>query len=108
MLLVTALERKRPQELLRIAKFFERLQTPIDLRHADAPAPGEAFSPFPVMGWITMATGAMLLGAAALQPGGLGRAINSGAGAVLVLIGAGFHILHKRVLAKPRGGENAN
>ena len=105
MLLVTNLERKRPEEIARIAAFFARLETPIDLRKKDAP--GETFSPFPIMGWITMATGAMLWGAAALQPAGLGRSINFGAGLVLIGIGCGFHLLHRRVTRSPEGGGHA-
>src|SRR5579885_973333 len=105
MLLVTKLERIRPEESARISAFFARLETPIDLRKADAP--DEGFSPFPVMGWITMATGAMLWGAAALQPPGLGRGINLGAGLALILIGAGFHVLHRRVNGKLRGAGDA-
>jgi hypothetical protein len=108
MLLVTALEHTRPEERARTAKFFERLETPIDLRRADAPTPSKEFSPFPVMGWITAATGAMLWGAAALQAGGLGRTINLGAGFVLILIGAGFHVLHRRVARESQGGTHAD
>jgi len=108
MILVTALERTRPEEQARIHKFFERLQTPIDLRSADAPAPNGGFSPFPVMGWITIAAGAMLWGAAALQAAGLGRAINLGAGFVLMVIGAGFHVLHRRVVQAPPRGAHAS
>jgi fatty acid desaturase len=56
----------------------------------------EAFSPFPVMGWITMAAGAMLWAAAALQGAGMGRAINLGAGLVLVAMGAGLRAMRRR------------
>ena len=94
MLLVTAVERVRPEEQARIAKFFARLETPIDLRSGDVSQ--EKFSPFPVMGWITMAAGAMLWAAAALQGAGMGRAINLGAGLVLVAIGAGLRTMRRR------------
>jgi len=107
MVLVTALGRTSVEEKARIAAFFKRLETPIDLRRADAPARQEEFSPFPVMGWITIATGAMLWGAAAVQPAGLGRALNFGSGLALILIGAGFHLLHRRV-APPESGGHAS
>ncbi|HXK02307.1 MAG TPA: sodium transporter [Verrucomicrobiae bacterium] len=96
MILVTVLAKRRPEEDARIAKFFERLETPIDRDGRDAP--GDAFSPFGVMGWITLAAGVMLWGAAAVQAAGLGRAINLVAGLVLVAVGGGFHVLHKRTL----------
>jgi len=93
MLLVTAVERGRPEEQARIAKFFARLETPINLRSGDVSQ--EKFSPFPVMGWITMAAGAMLWAAAALQGAGMGRAINLGAG-LLVAMGAGLRAMRGR------------
>ena len=98
MALVTAIEHAGEEERKRIAAFFTRLSTPIDLRSSDAAENIQTFSPFYLMGWITIATGALLWGAAAVQPGGTGRNINIGAGVALVLVGAGLHVLHRRVL----------
>jgi len=107
MLLVTVLERSSPEERDRTAAFFARLQRPIDLSNADAPARIENFSPFHIMAWITIAAGVMLWGAAAVRPSGLGGAINFGAGLVLVLIGNGFRRLHKRFVRNGRGSSDA-
>jgi len=106
MLLVTALERKRPEEQARIDRFFERLRTPIDLRTPEAPA--EPFSPFPVMGWATIGAGAMLWAAAALQGSGLGRTINLAAGLALIAIGCGFHVVHRRMARSLRSAADAD
>ena len=107
MLLVTVLERSSPEERDRTAAFFARLQRPIDLSNADAPARIENFTPFHIMAWITIAAGVMLWGAAAVRPSGLGGAINFGAGLVLVLIGNGFRRLHKRFVRNGRGSSDA-
>jgi hypothetical protein len=98
MALVTSIEKASEEERKRIAAFFTRLSTPIDLRSADGPANIQSFSPFYLMGWITIATGVLLWGAAAVQPAGIGRDINIGAGVALALIGVGLHMLHRRVL----------
>ena len=103
MILVSALKPADGAERGRIAAFFARLDTPIDLLRADAPTSLETFSPFALMGWITAAAGVMLWGAAAVQPAGVGRAINAAAGVVLVLLGVGFHRLHRRVLRQAAG-----
>ncbi|MGH9664184.1 MAG: sodium:solute symporter family transporter, partial [Bryobacteraceae bacterium] len=95
-LVATWLERVRDVERVRAAAFFARLDTPIGQEREDAAAVGN-FSPFFIMGWITIATGALLWVAAAIQPPGVGRAINIGAGLVLAFIGGGFHHLGRRL-----------
>ncbi|HEY1342886.1 MAG TPA: hypothetical protein VGF59_35530 [Bryobacteraceae bacterium] len=108
MALVTAVEKVGEEERKRIAAFFTRLSTPIDLHSADAPANIQSFSPFYLMGWITIATGALLWGAAAVQPPGIGQGINIGAGFALAAIGLGLHMLHRRVLrAAPASASKA-
>ena len=95
-ILVTAFEKVSTDERARIEAFFERLATPIRASETDAGAAGEAFSPFYVIGWVTIGTGLLLLIAAAVQEPGLGRNINGAAGVALGLLGAGFFRLHRR------------
>ncbi|HZQ55890.1 MAG TPA: hypothetical protein VFB14_27065 [Bryobacteraceae bacterium] len=96
--LATAVERVGTTERGRIAAFFARLDTPIGKERTDIQADIAPFSPFFIMAWITAATGVLLWCALLVQPNGAGRAINGFAGLALVLIGAGFHRLHRRLL----------
>jgi hypothetical protein len=92
--IVTAVEKVSGDERTKIKAFFERLATPI---HAtESMEVGETFSPFYLIGWVTIGTGLLLLVAASTQVSGTGRAINLGAGIVLGLIGAGFLRLHRQ------------
>jgi Na+/proline symporter len=101
MVLVSLFERVSAADRERIAQFFSRLDRPIGLLHDDVTAAGPAFSPFYIMGWITIGTGLMLWGAAAVQPSGVGRNINFFSGLVLETIGAALHILHRRIVSTP-------
>ena len=94
--LVTAFERVSGDERAKIDAFFERLATPIRASETETGKTGEAFSPFYLIGWVTIGTGLLLLIAAVVQPSGIGRNINAGAGIALGLLGAGFFRLHRR------------
>ena len=85
-------------ERAKINAFFDRLATPIRVGETDSA--GEVFSPFYLIGWVTIGTGLLLLGAAATQVAGTGRAINLGAGVALGVIGAGFLRLHRKFRRK--------
>jgi hypothetical protein len=61
---------------------------------------GEVFSPFYIIGWITIGTGLLLLLAVAGQPTGLSQAISLGSGLVLCLLGYGLYRLHGRFLRR--------
>jgi solute:Na+ symporter, SSS family len=93
--LVARLEEARDDEQEKIIAFFERLATPIRADETEEAKTGEAFSPFYPIGWVTIGTGLLLLGAAATQVSGTGRAVNLCAGVPLVLIGAGFFHLSR-------------
>lgn len=93
--LVTAVEKVSETERTRIDAFFERLATPIRANENEAEKAGEVFSPFYLIGWVTIGTGLLLLIAAAAQESGLGRNINAGAGITLGLLAAGFFRLHR-------------
>lgn len=93
--LVTAVEKVSDNERAKIDAFFERLATPIRATENEAEKAGEAFSPFYLIGWVTIGTGLLLLIAAAAQESGLGRNINAGAGVTLGLLAAGFFRLHR-------------
>lgn len=99
-LLMTAIEKVPTVERARIDEFFVRLSTPIDPRQTHARAAGEIFSPFHIIGWVTIGTGGLLLIASAVQPPGAGRLINIGAGLALSLFGLSFHRLHKRFMRR--------
>jgi Na+/proline symporter len=99
-LLVTTIEKVSSAERARIDEFFVRLSTPIDPRLTHARAAGEIFSPFHIIGWVTIGTGGLLLIASAVQPPGTGRIINIGAGLALSLFGLSFHRLHKRFMRR--------
>jgi solute:Na+ symporter, SSS family len=94
--LVARLEKARDDEQTEISAFFERLAKPIRADEMEEAKTGEAFSPFYLIGWVTIGTSLLLLGAAARQDSGTGRAINLGAGVALGLIGAGFFHLHRQ------------
>lgn len=94
--LVTATEKVSGDEQAKISAFFDRLATPVRKTENEATAAGGTFSPFYLIGWVTIGAGLLLLIAAATQSAGTGRAINFGAGAALGLIGAGFFRLHRR------------
>jgi hypothetical protein len=49
---------------------------------------------------VTGGTGLLLLIASVVQPAGIGRYINIGAGLTICLLGYGFYRLHKRVMKK--------
>lgn len=93
--LVTAFEKVSESERTRINVFFERLATPIRANENEPEKAGEVFSPFYLIGWVTIGTGLLLLIAAAAQESGLGRTINAGAGITLGLLAAGFFRLHR-------------
>lgn len=93
--LVTAVEKVSESERARIDAFFERLATPIRATENEPEKKGEVFSPFYLIGWVTIGTGLLLLIAAATQESGLGRNINLGAGVTLGLLAAGFFRLHR-------------
>lgn len=103
MLVVTALERVTAQDRAQIDAFFARLATPIDPAQTHANVQGEVFSPFYIIGWVTIGTGLLLLVASAVQPGGFGRAVNVGAGVALCLVGIGLYQLHKRFMRREAG-----
>ena len=94
--LVTATEKVSGGERAKIDAFFERLATPIHAGETESAEAGGAFSPFYLIGWVTIGTGLLLLVAAVTQASGTGRAINLGAGIALGLIGAGFFLLHRK------------
>jgi Na+/proline symporter len=96
MSMVIIIERQRDDEQMEIGAFFEKLATPVRADEIEEAKTGESFSPFYLIGWVTIGAGLLLLGAAATQVSGTGRAINLGASAALGLIGAGFFRLHRR------------
>lgn len=98
MLLVTAFERATAEDRAKIKEFFKRLATPIDPGHTHAEVTGESFSPFYIIGLVTIGTGLLLMLAITGQPAGSGRAINLGAGVALCLIGIGFYRLHQNFM----------
>jgi solute:Na+ symporter, SSS family len=100
MLLTTALEKVTVQDKAKIDEFFTRLSTPIDPEKTHAKVTGEIFSPFYIIGWITIGTGLLLLIASVVQPGGLGRIVNIGSGLVLCLLGYGLYRLHRRFMRR--------
>jgi hypothetical protein len=99
-LLVSVIERVSPAERKKIDEFFVRLATPIDVSQTHARLTGEVFSPFYIIGWVTGGTGLLLLIASIVQPAGIGRYINVGAGLTICLLGYGFYRLHRRVMQK--------
>jgi solute:Na+ symporter, SSS family len=95
MVVAALFERPNEERRRRIDAFFEQLERPIEPESPSAS--GEpAFSPMPVIGWVTIGTGILLLSAVPLQPGGTGRIITLSVALVLVGIGLSFHWLRKR------------
>ena len=96
MTVTTLLQKVPPQEQTRINEFFTRLSTPVDPSTTHATVSGEVFSPFYIIAWITAGTGFLLVVASLVQPGGVGRVINIGAGVALCLLAFGLYRLHRR------------
>lgn len=100
MALTTVLERKTEADKRQIEAFFTKLSTPVDVEKTHAAATGEVFSPFKIIGWVTIGTGVMLIAAGAAQPSGIGQYINLGAGFALCLLGAGLYQLHRNFMRR--------
>ncbi len=98
MVLTTVLEKQTEQDRAQIDEFFKKLSTPVDAQQTHAKTHGEIFSPFKIIGWVTVGTGAMLLIASVVQPAGVGRYVNVSAGILLCLLGAGLYRLHRRFM----------
>jgi SSS family solute:Na+ symporter len=96
MVIVTLRERATAEDRERIAAFFTRLDTPVSFDPADKETPAAA-SPFALIAAVTLGTGLLLWGAAAVQPGGNGRTINVAAGLALAVLAAGLWHLHRRL-----------
>ncbi len=96
MVLTTLLEKRTPADIAKSEAFFRRLDKPVGIEEREKQSRG-AFSPLPVIGWITAGVGLLLLIAAITLPPGAGRTINIAAGLCLGLIGAGFHALNLKV-----------
>ncbi len=94
MVVATLLERTTTEERARIDNFFKRLSTPIVVPAEQKGVP--AFSPFYIIGWITVGVGVLLAAASLTQAAGAGRNINLAVGLGLCLAGAGFHALNRR------------
>jgi SSS family transporter len=105
--IVTAMEKVSGDEQTRISAFFDRLATPIRATETEATEADVVFSPFYLIGWVTIGTGLLLLIAAVTQTSGTGRNINAGAGIALGLIGAGFFRLHRKFRRKEKAAEPA-
>ncbi len=103
MVITTAFDRPSVQEQKRIAAFFAQLDTPIHSAPLEQSSQA-VFSPLPVIGWITVGVGVLMLIAAVAVAGGPGWAINAGVGLVLCLIGIGFQAL-QRMLAGKRAAD---
>ncbi len=106
MVLTTVLERPTEKDRAQIAAFFKKLSTPVDAQRTHAVTTGEIFSPFKIIGWVTVGTGAMLLIASFAQPTGVGRYVNLGAGFALCLLGVGFYQLHRRFMHREETEKN--
>ncbi len=96
--LVTLIENAKTEDRVKIDEFFNRLATPIEPDQTVQGAPKEAFSPFYIIGLITIGAGCLLILAILGQSAGVGRAINLGAGVILCLIGIGFYRLHQNLV----------
>lgn len=111
MVLTTVLEKPTEKDRAQIDEFFKKLSTPVDAQKTHARVTGEIFSPFKIIGWVTVGTGAMLLIASIVQPAGIGRYVNVSAGFMLCLLGAGLYQLHRRFMhreEKERDERNEN
>ena len=102
MVLTTVLERPTAEDRAQIDTFFTRLTTPVDAEKTHAKVTGEVFSPFKIIGWVTVGTGVMLLAASFVQPAGIGRYVNGGAGLLLCFLGAGLYQLHRRFMRREK------
>ncbi len=100
MVLTTIFEKKTEKDRVQIRTFFEKLSTPVDVRTTHARMTGEIFSPFKIIGWVTVGTGAMLLIASLTQPAGLGQYVNLGAGLMLGLLGGWLYRLHGKFMRR--------
>src|SRR5688500_7556959 len=100
MVLTTLLERKTEADKAQIEAFFIKLSTPVDVEKTHARQTGEIFSPFKIIGWVTIGTGVMLIIAGVTQPSGIGQYINLGAGFALCLLGAGLYGLHRNFMRR--------
>jgi MFS family permease len=96
MVVVTLRERATAEDREQIAAFFARLDTPVRFDPADTET-RPAASPFALIAAVTLGTGLLLWGAAAVQPGGDGRTINVAAGLALAVLAAGLWHLHRRL-----------
>lgn len=99
MSLTTILEKPSPEDIEKSRRFFGRLDAPVT-KAEGAASREEAFSPLPVIGWMTTGIGVLLLIAAATLPRGTGQTVNIGVGIFLCLVGAGFQGLNRVLNAK--------
>lgn len=106
MVLTTVLEKPTEKDRAQIDEFFKKLSTPVDAQQTHAKTTGEIFSPFKIIGWVTVGTGAMLLIASVVQPAGVGRYVNIVAGFTLCLLGAGLYQLHRRFMHREEKEKN--
>jgi len=106
MVLTTVLEKPTEKDRAQIDEFFKKLSTPVDAQKTHAKITGEVFSPFKIIGWVTIGTGAMLLIASVVQPAGIGRYVNICAGFTLCLLGAGLYRLHRRFMRREEKERN--
>jgi uncharacterized sodium:solute symporter family permease YidK len=106
MMLTTVLEKPTENDRAQIDAFFLKLSTPVDAQKTHAVTTGEIFSPFKIIGWVTIGTGAMLLVASVAQPRGFGQYVNLGAGLALCLLGVGLYQLHRRFMQREEKAKN--
>jgi SSS family transporter len=107
MALVTAVERVGPEERGRIARFFERLATPIGDESDPYEQEGSVLSPLGIIAHVTAGTGFLLAAAGVVQSPGVGRAINLGSGAALLLLAAAFYRIARRAAATAAAAADA-
>jgi Na+/proline symporter len=106
MALTTVLERKTEADKAQIEAFFTKLSTPVDAEKTHAKQTGEVFSPFKIIGWVTIGTGLMLVIAGVTQTAGVGQYINLGSGGALCLLGAGLYQLHRNFMRRVKAEKN--
>ncbi len=106
--IVTLFERKTQIEQAQIDAFFHRLETPIAADRVEAAEVRPEFSPFHIIGAVTVGTGLLLLIASVTQQGGTGRAINISVGLSICLIGGGLYWLHGWYARQARAHANRN
>ena len=107
MVLTTVLEKKTEVDKAQIEAFFTKLSTPVDVEKTHAKQTGEIFSPFKIIGWVTIGTGVMLIIAGVTQPSGIGQYINLGSGFALCLLGAGLYGLHRNFMRRAEAERDA-